>query len=140
LNIGYNNNVNKNNISRKKEVYTMAVTKVTKRDNFNSIIKVLADAGRDDLVEVIEHEIELLNKKHGKVSKADIQRKADNAELQTAILAVLDKPMTASEIANVLSTDEVQYSNQKVSAMLRQLGDKVTKEVVKGKSYFSIVA
>lgn len=118
----------------------MATTKVTKRDNFNSIIKVLADAGRDDLVEVIEHEIELLNKKHGKVSKADMQRKADNAELQTAILAVLEKPMTASEIANALSTAEVQYSNQKVSAMLRQLGDKVAKEVVKGKSYFSIVA
>ena len=35
------------------------MTKITKRDNFTSIIAVLKDAGKDDLVAVMEHEIEL---------------------------------------------------------------------------------
>ena len=114
------------------------MTKVTKRDNFNAIIEVLKAQGEDALVEVMEHEIELLNKKSNKPSKADVQRKADNEALANRVLEVLDKPMTASEIAKVLSTDEVQYSNQKISAILRQLGDKVAKTVEKGKSYFSV--
>ena len=113
--------------------------KVTKKDNFKAIIEVLANAGRDDLVEVMNHELELLAKKSNRPSKANEQKKADNAVLQDAILEVLaDAKMTASELAKVLSTDEVEYSNQKMSAMLRQLGDKVTKEVVKGKAYFTV--
>ena len=119
----------------------MAVKKITKRENFNAIIEVLKDADRADLVAVMEHEIELLNKKHGGVSKADEAKRADNKALQERIVDLItDKAMTASEIAKALSTDEVEYSNQKISAMLRQIGDKVTKEVVKGKAYFSIVA
>ena len=115
------------------------MTKVTKRDNFNAIIEVLKAQGKDNLVEVMEHEIELLNRKSNKPSKANEQKKADNAVLQNAILEVLGEgQMTASELAKALSTDEVEYSNQKMSAMLRQLGDKVTKEVVKGKAYFSV--
>ena len=115
------------------------MTKVTKRDNFNAIIEVLKAQGKDNLVKVMEHEIELLNRKSNKPSKANEQKKADNAVLQDAILEVLaDAKMTASELAKALSTDEVEYSNQKMSAMLRQLGDKVTKEVVKGKAYFTV--
>lgn len=113
-------------------------TKVTKRDNFNAIIEVLKGADKPELVAVMEHEIELLDKKSNKVSKADIQRKADNEVLANKVLEVLTQPMTASEIATIVSTDEVQYSNQKISAILRQLGDKVTKTTEKGKSYFSV--
>ena len=115
------------------------MTKVTKRDNFNAIIEVLKENGKDELVKVMEHEIELLARKSNKPSKANEQKKADNAVLQNTIFELLaGGKMTASEIAKALSTDEVDYSNQKISAMLRQLGDKVTKEVIKGKAYFSV--
>ena len=114
-------------------------TKVTKRDNFNAIIEVLKAQGCDNLVAVMEHEIELLNKKHGGVSKADKERKEANVVLCDKIATlIVNKPMTATDIAKAVSTDEVEYTNQKISAMLRQIGDKVTKEVIKGKTYFSI--
>ena len=119
----------------------MAVKKITKRENFNAIIEVLKDADRADLVAVMEHEIELLNKKHGGVSKANEAKKVANGELQERIVELIStKAMTASEIAKALSTDEVEYSNQKISAMLRQIGDKVVKTVEKGKAYFSVEA
>ena len=56
--------------------------KVTKKDNFKAIVEVLANAGRDDLVEVMNHELELLAKKSNKPSKANEQKKADNVVLQ----------------------------------------------------------
>ena len=119
----------------------MAVKKITKRENFNAIIEVLKEQNREDLVAVMEHEIELLNKKHGGVSKATEAKRVANGALQERIVELIaDKPMTATEIAKALSTDEVDLSNQKISAMLRQLGDKVTKTVDKGKAYFSVVA
>lgn len=115
------------------------MTKVTKRESFNAIIEVLEAQGKADLVEVMKHEIELLNRKSNKPSKAQEQKKADNAVLQNAILEVLaNGKMTASEIAKALSTDEVEYSNQKISAMVRQLGEKVVKTTEKGKSYFTL--
>ena len=113
--------------------------KVTKRDNFNAIINVLSEQGRDDLVAVMKHEIELLDKKHGSTSKADKAKAEANGVLQARIATLLDgKSMTASDIAKALSTDEVELTNQKVSAMIRQMGDKVTKEVVKGRAFFTL--
>ena len=115
--------------------------KVTKRESFNAIIEVLKANGKDDLVSVMEHEIELLNKKHGGVSKADMAKREANGELQERIVELItNKPMTASAIAKALSTDEVELSNQKISAMIRQIGDKVVKTTEKGKSLFSVVA
>lgn len=113
--------------------------KVTKRDNFKAIINVLSEQGLDNLVAVMEHEIELLDKKHGGQSKADKAKAEANGVLQERIAELLDgKSMTASDIAEALSTDEVKITNQKVSAMIRQMGDKVTKEVVKGRAYFTL--
>lgn len=113
--------------------------KVTKRDNFKAIIGVLQAQGLDNLVAVMEHEIELLDKKHGSTSKADKAKAEANGVLQERIAALIDgKSMTASDIAKALSTDEVELTNQKVSAMIRQMGDKVTKEVVKGRAFFTL--
>ena len=113
--------------------------KITKRDNFNSIIEVLKEQGRDDLVAVMEHEIELLNKKSNTPSKADKAKAQANEVLKASISEILTgKSMTASEIADALSTDEVKVTNQKVSAMIRQMGDTITKEVVKGRAYFTV--
>lgn len=113
--------------------------KVTKRENFNAIITVLESQGLTNLVDVMKHEIELLDKKHGSTSKADKAKMEANGALQARIATLLDgKSMTASDIAKALSTDEMELTNQKVSAMIRQMGDKVTKEVVKGRAFFTL--
>ena len=67
------------------------MTKITKRDNFTSIIAVLKDAGKDDLVAVMEHEIELLDKKSANRSTKPTVRQAENAEIKSAIVASLEK-------------------------------------------------
>lgn len=113
--------------------------KITKKDNFNAIIEVLKAQGKDDLVAVMEHELELLAKKSNTPSKADKAKAEANEVLKTAIYEVLTgKSMTASDIAEALSTDEVKITNQKVSALIRQMGDTITKEVVKGRAYFTV--
>ena len=112
--------------------------KVTKRDNFKAIIEVLAGQGKDELVKVMEHEIELLDKKSNTPSKADKAKAEANEALKTAICELIkDTPMTASDIAQSLSTADNLIPNQKITAMLRQMGDTVKREVVKGKAYFS---
>lgn len=112
--------------------------KVTKKDNFKAIVKVLEEQGLTALVEVMNHEIELLEKKSNTPSKADKAKAEANEALKARILdAIAGKSMTASEIAKAVSTDEVEISNQKVSALIRQMGDAVTKEVVKGRAYFT---
>ena len=116
----------------------MAIAKVTKRENFMAIITVLEEQGLDNLVAVMKHEIELLDKKHGSVSKADKAKAEANEALKADILNLIKgTPMTASDIAQSLSTADNLIPNQKITAMLRQLGESVTREVVKGKAYFS---
>lgn len=59
------------------------------------------------------------------------------AEKVAEVLRNADAPMTVTEIMNAdeeLST----LSNQKVSAIIRGMGDKITKTVDKRKSYFAL--
>lgn len=105
----------------------MAVAKVTKKDNFKAIVEVLKQYDYDELAAVMEHEIELLNKKHGE-SKADAERKAKNAVLADEVLAILNGSdgMTATDIAKALSVKVGEdFSNQKATALVKMLGDKV---------------
>ena len=66
----------------------MATTKVTKKEQFISIRTILEGANRPELVEFINHEIELLDKKSAnrKPSKAQVA----NAELTGVLLEVLE--------------------------------------------------
>ena len=119
----------------------MAVAKITKRDNFNAIIEVLKAQGKDDLVAVMEHEIELLNKKHGE-SKAVAEKKAQNVALADEVLAILTESgdgMTATDVAKALA-DRVggEFSNQKATALLKLLGDKVTATMSGKRKLFTV--
>ena len=67
-----------------------------------------------------------------------------NEEISEKILEVLDKPMTATDIMKAVQPFvDVELSNQKISALLRLLGEKgtgqVKKTVDKRKSYFERV-
>lgn len=106
----------------------MAVVKVTKRDNFKAIVEVLKQYDYDELAAVMEHEIELLNKKHGE-SKAVQAKKAENADLAEkvyAILAISTDGMSATDVAKALSAEVgADFSNQKATALIKLLGDRV---------------
>ena len=91
--------------------------KITKRDNFNAIIEVLTDAGREDLANVIKHEIELLDAKSSKAKARAAEKKAENDALTDIVFSVLgedfetipaitDKVLEADETATV---SKVQY-------------------------------
>lgn len=112
--------------------------KITQKDYFNMIIEMAKEMGRDDIIDFAKGRIEALEKKAG--SKKPTKTQAENVALKNVILSVMsNEGMTVTEIQskdNVLS----DLSNQKVSALIRQLvesGD-VIKTVDKKKSYFSL--
>lgn len=98
--------------------------KSTKRDNFISIIEVLKGAERTDLVEVMEHEIELLDKKKasGKMTKTQVANE-DIKALIIEELARLAKPVSITELISESAevAEKCGNSNQKVSALMTQL-------------------
>ena len=63
--------------------------KITKRENFEAIITVLTDAGREDLAAVVAHEIELLDNKAAKAKANAAKKKTEGDALRSAIQAVL---------------------------------------------------
>ena len=105
----------------------MATTKVTKKEQFISIRTILEGANRPELVEFINHEIELLDKKSAnrKPSKAQVA----NAELTGVLLEVLEGSFDPLTILEIQDKDErlkaledgTPISNQRISALLRPL-------------------
>lgn len=113
--------------------------KMTKKEMFNFIANAMKE--NDDVVAFCKHEIELLEKKASKSGQTKIQK--ENAILIERVfsaLATVGRPVTITE----LQTEVVEmsnYSNQKLSALLKKLVDcdRVVKTIDKKKSYFSIV-
>jgi len=109
--------------------------KMTKVEMFNAIKEVVAN--NEEMVAFIEHEIELLQKKSA--NKKPTKTQEENKSLKNEILSVLsDEGMTVTEIqkkSEILG----EVSNQKVSALLRQLVEvgAVEKTTEKKKSFFS---
>ena len=114
--------------------------KVTKREYFNTLRGIVENLGREDLVEFIDHEIELLNKKA--TSKKPTKIQVENENIKGLIIEGLEnlgKPVTISELQE---SDEnlANLSNQKISALLTQLikDNKVVRVEDKRKAYFSL--
>lgn len=82
--------------------------KVTKRENFEAIIAVLIDAGREDLAKVIEHEIELLDNKAAKAKAKAAEKKIEGDALRNAVQAVLtDEFATIKEITDKVEGEDI---------------------------------
>lgn len=117
--------------------------KVTKKDNFKAIIEVLAKNGREDLVSVIEHEIELIEKKasNAKMTKTQ-EANQDIKALIVKELARLARPVTITELISESSeiAEITGGSNQKVSALITQLknSNQVVRTQEGKKAMFSI--
>ena len=112
--------------------------KKTQKDFFNEIIEVLNEAGRDDLVEFCNDRIDKLTRKS--TSKKPTKVQVENDSIKDTIVEILeelDSPATATMIA---TDPRVNVSNQKVSALLKQLKEdgRIVRTEDKGKAYFSV--
>lgn len=114
--------------------------KMTKRDHFNSLLALAEVKSNPKLVEFIEHEIELLDKKNSADKKPTAQQTANEA-IKTAILDNMVEGARYTITDLIKSVPEcADLTNQRVSALMRQLIE--AKEVVriedKRKAYFSL--
>ena len=126
----------------------MANKKMTKKDYFSAIrsyIENSADAKVgtvpvDEVIAFIDHEVDLLNRKNSGEKKPTAQQTA-NEGIKTAILDGMTSGRfyTVTEIQKEIA-ECAEMSNQKVSALVRQLKDAglVVKTEDKRKSYFSL--
>lgn len=121
----------------------MAEKKITKRENFMKIIEVLEENGRADLVEVINHEIELLDKKraNGKMTKTQTEN-VDIKEMILQALANIGEPVSITDLLakSPELAEKTNNSNQKVSALMTQLknSNQVVRTTNGKKALFSI--
>ena len=124
----------------------MTEKKITKRDMFNEIIKMMngeqMSVSSQAVIDFANHEIELLNKKSSSSSGKQTKTQLENESYKEIILETLktaDKPITISELMRRSETI-AELSNQRVSAMLSQLrkAEKIVRTYEKKKAYFSI--
>jgi HSP90 family molecular chaperone len=119
------------------------VRKITKKERFEMIKEIVLNAGLDNEVEMIEfldNEINLLNKKRASGAKTATQKENEVlVEKLYAVLAEIGRPVTVSEL-QAESEEFGAMSNQKVSALMKKLKDagRVNKVDDKKKAYFSI--
>ena len=119
----------------------LKVKKATKKEMFGKLIELAQENERTDLVKFCEHEIDLLNKKASTSGQSKTQ--AENEKIKVVIaeeLTRIARAVTISELQKE-STELENFSNQKLSALLKQMveNDKtVTKIIDKKKSLFTI--
>ena len=110
--------------------------KITKIDRFNQLKAIPQVAENADLMDFINHEIDLLQKKSGnkKSSKTSEEFLALKDKVKDALT---DVPMTISDL--IKSSDELTgYTTQKLVPVLKALKDEGAAERIeeKGKAYF----
>ena len=114
--------------------------KMTKVQMFEAIKAVEAVSANEEMVAFINHEIELLNKKSA--NKKATKTQEENVTIKEEILSVLTTE--GATVTDIQSKSETlsALSNQRVSALLRQLieSGEVVKSTDKKKSYFALVA
>lgn len=119
------------------------VRKVTKRERFEMIKEIVLNAGLEneaEMVEFLDNEINLLNKKRASGAKTATQKENEVlVEKLYEALAEIGRPVTVSELQKE-NEDFGAMSNQKVSALMKKLKDagRVNKVDDKKKAYFSI--
>lgn len=89
----------------------MSEKKTPKKEKFNEIKNVLLDAGYEDLATVMEHEIELLEKKAATAKASAAKKKKANDALSDAVAAVLtDELQPIADITALVDAEDVTIS------------------------------
>lgn len=127
---------------------TNNVKKMTKKEAFNVVLEVLGNSEfnqKEEVVNIIKNEIELLTKKATVKSQKDLDKAQKDSELATLLYDILIEEgvaKTATELLGTRIKDVVPNINvQKVTHLLTNLlaDDKVKKEVIKRKSYYTAI-
>ena len=116
--------------------------KPTKRDRFNALLAIPAVAEDAELIEFINHEIELLDKKNT-AERKPTAKQVENAGFKADILAWMEpdtKYLSADVAKGVPSIIAAGISPNRVTAMLTQLVNDgaVIRTEDKRKSYYSL--
>ena len=116
--------------------------KMTKRDYFNSLLNIADVKNNPELVDFIDHELELLAKKNSAEKKPTAQQTA-NANIAEAIVAHLsaepNRLFTITEIIKEVPAC-ADLTNQRVSAIVRGLiGSSVERVEEKRKAFFRAI-
>lgn len=116
--------------------------KPTKRDRFNALLAIPAVAEDAELVEFINHEIELLDKKNT-AERKPTAKQVENAGFKADILAWMEpdtKYLSADVAKGVPSIIAAGISPNRVTAMLTQLVNDgaIIRTEDKRKSYYSL--
>ena len=120
----------------------MAEKKITKRERYTELLGLSEVMARPELVEFIEHELELLARKNttstGEKKMSAVQKA--NEELKASIYDEMEENRlyTVTEMLKELACCD-GLSTSKVSAMVTQMKDAglVAKTVEKRKTYYS---
>ena len=118
----------------------MTNKKLTKKDHFNALLALAEAQDNQTLVDFINHELELLTKKNSTERKPTAAQK-ENEGIKAIILAALTT--TPTSISDLQKKDAAlaEISNQKISALLRQLiiDNKVVRTEDKKKALFALI-
>ena len=121
---------------------TSTSKKLTKRDHFNALLAIPTVASNPTLVEFIENELDLLNRKNSKPSGKQTEKQEANDVLKQAMLDYLanggDQHTVTDFIKNV--PECAGLSQQKITALVRQMVEdgKMEKVIEKRVSYFKL--
>jgi hypothetical protein len=101
------------------------VKKVTKKDNYKELMTYVP-TDRQDLVDFINHEIELLDRKKSNGNSKANKQVADNVELVYNALASVGKAVTVTELIaqsdlSALANEEHIVTTQRVRAYIGKL-------------------
>lgn len=121
---------------------TTATRKPTKRDRFNALLNIEAVKADAELVEFIEHEIALLDKKNT-AERKPTARQNENEGFKADILAWFEPDTlycAADVVKGVPSIVAAGLSVNRVSPMLKALAEegKLTCTVDKRKNFYSL--
>ena len=119
--------------------------KMTKKEMFTMVIATIEATeveNREEMVNFLNHEVELLEKKSSKSGTTKTQK--ENLVLMEQLkeaLGEMTEAVTISEFQAKSTHEVATLSNQKLSALLKKLVEsgEVVKTVEKKKSYFALV-
>ena len=121
---------------------TTSNRKPTKRDNFNALLSIDAVQNDPALVEFIEHEIALLDKKNS-AERKPTTKQVENANFKADIVAWMEAGESyaaADVVKGVPSIVEAGLTVNRVTAMLTQLVNSgaLVRTEDKRKNYYSL--
>ena len=114
--------------------------KLTKKDHFTALLALAEVQENQALVDFINHELELLSKKNTADRKPTAAQK-ENEGIKAIILAALTNEPTSITDLQKKDASLANISNQKISALLRQLiiDNKVVRTEDKKKALFALI-